>query len=248
MSTLERLVWIIASIWLSSPGCASPTPAGEAETTEREVKAERTRPEATSREAPEGVEAESDSAATDEAGASDEVSEQETDDRRAGAVVEGMSRRQAAEALQDLVADADERRRKVVVELRTTLDYGCPCPTWTFAPLHSGPPHGFPYAMILPSEGLRKHPTDYAVPGVIYRMRGHFDGRRISGLEWVEARGAEPPSFPDGSPPLEEYWKDETGPVFVVDQWCWVPKSIDFDYDRREKLQDDAPRCDASGP
>lgn len=126
----------------------------------------------------------------------------------------------AAEQIQQWI-DHARPEQEVMIEMRTTLDYGCPCPTWTFAPFHNGPNHGFPYAMVLPDDDVQD-PTEFALNTGIYRMTGRFTGEKMTGLEWAKARGSEPPNFPDAKPPLET-WKNDSGPVFIVESWCFQP-------------------------
>lgn len=132
-----------------------------------------------------------------------------------------MDRAAAADTVRNL-SEVPSEQPGVMLELRTTLDYGCPCPTWTLAALHNGPHHGVPYIMVLPADGVTD-PTDHAVAGGLYRMYGAFDGRSMTGAEWAKARGSEPPNFPDATPPREEYWEADASPVFVVDYWCYHP-------------------------
>jgi hypothetical protein len=111
--------------------------------------------------------------------------------------------------------------------LETTLSWGCACPTWAF-PFY-GDLDKLKYVMVLPASSIEGDPTDFALPGARFRMSGRFSGEALTGLEWVEARGKRPPSFPKGAldgPEVQEYWI-EPGLAFLADSWCYERDSID---------------------
>jgi hypothetical protein len=127
------------------------------------------------------------------------------------------------------------------VLLETTLSWGCACPTWVF-PFHRDM-QDLRYVMVLPGAALRHDPTDFAMPGLSYRMTGHFTGAIRTGLEWAGERKAPPPNFPRASArqaAVREYWS-EPGLVFVVDDWCFEADGDQRDARRLRKRG--APEC-----
>jgi hypothetical protein len=118
------------------------------------------------------------------------------------------------------------------IELRTTLSWGCPCPTWVFP--FAEDVATIRYVMVVPAPGLARDPTDLATVSLSYRMTGRFTGERIDGLRWAAQRANAPPNFPGGgpsSPAAQEYWT-ETGLVFIVEAWCFVANGIEQDIRR----------------
>ena len=90
---------------------------------------------------------------------------------------------------------------------------------------------------------------DHAIVYGIYRMRGHFDGRTISGVEWVKARGEKPPNYPSGNVPIDE-WTGRTGPVFVVEDWCFLATEMareNYPKDVEMLRRDGVPFCGSDG-
>jgi hypothetical protein len=133
----------------------------------------------------------------------------------------------------DVLARAIERERKngreagavpLVVYVDTTLDYGCLCPTFVFAPFwNTGRPDG--YVMPLFAPGV---PEPTLTKQGIYRFVGHFDGRRISGFDWLNLRGDK--KREQNQEGMDEY--KQKGPVFIVEDWCFEPvKEIDPVYE-----------------
>jgi hypothetical protein len=143
---------------------------------------------------------------------------------RDGDIVASMEPEEAAQSVKALIEEAGPDQ-ELTIEMRTTLDYGCPCPTWTLAPFHNGPNFGLPYIMVLPADGLERDPTEDALATGVYRMRGHFDGRTLSGTEWAEARPTPTPNFSDNIDVREQYWDSSTGPAFIVKEWCYLADS-----------------------
>lgn len=93
----------------------------------------------------------------------------------------------------------------------TTVDYGCLCPPFVFAPFWSS---GREDGTVLPvfAPGVPDPPL--AKQG-LYRFAGHFDGRRITGFDWLRSRGEK---RQEG---MEDFAKK--APVFVVEGWCFEP-------------------------
>jgi hypothetical protein len=100
---------------------------------------------------------------------------------------------------------------RYVVYVNTTIDYGCRCPPFVLAPFwNSGRADGYllpEYAPGVPEPLLVK-------PG-LYRFAGRFDGRHMTGFDWLKRRGL----------PRKEGMThhDLQTPVFVVDGWCFEP-------------------------
>lgn len=103
---------------------------------------------------------------------------------------------------------------RVVIYADTTIDYGCLCPPFVFAPFwNSGRSDGtfLPiYATDVPEPPLAKQG--------LYRVLGHFDGRRITGYDWLKMRSEK---IEEG---MDEYAK--TAPVFIVEDWCFEPNDM----------------------
>lgn len=100
---------------------------------------------------------------------------------------------------------------RIVIYADTTVDYGCRCPPFVFSPLYGS---GRPEAYVLPifAKGV---PEPFPTKLGLFRFAGHFDGRRITGIEWLEQRGGEPEEG------MSEY--EHKAPVFIVEGWCFEP-------------------------
>ncbi len=100
---------------------------------------------------------------------------------------------------------------RFVAYVDTTIDYGCLCPPFVFAPFwNSGRSDGYVLPVFAP--GVPEPPL--AKQG-LYRFMGHFDGRRITGFEWLKMRGEK------SEEGMDEYARK--APVFVVEGWCFEP-------------------------
>jgi hypothetical protein len=62
-------------------------------------------------------------------------------------------------------------------------------------------------------------PDASAIKQGIFRFAGHFDGRRITGFEWLKLRGESVQG--DARIGMSEY--EHMLPVFVVEGWCFEP-------------------------
>lgn len=100
---------------------------------------------------------------------------------------------------------------RIVIYADTTIDYGCLCPPFVFAPFWSS---GRSDSYVLPifAKGVPDAPTSKQG---MYRFVGHFDGRRMTGFEWLGLRGGKPREG------MSEYARK--APVFVVEGWCFEP-------------------------
>jgi hypothetical protein len=87
---------------------------------------------------------------------------------------------------------------RIVIYADSTIDYGCQCPPFVF--VRSSP------------KGVPDPPTTKLG---LFRFAGHFDGRRITGLEWLKQRGGE------AEEGMSEY--EHKAPVFIVEGWCFEP-------------------------
>jgi hypothetical protein len=100
---------------------------------------------------------------------------------------------------------------RIVIYADTTLDYGCRCPPFVFAPFWSS---GRSNSYVLPifAKGVPDAPRSKQG---LYRFAGHFDGRRMTGFQWLRLRGEE------AREGMSEY--AHKAPVFVVEGWCFEP-------------------------
>jgi hypothetical protein len=109
-------------------------------------------------------------------------------------------------------ADRAEPAR-VVIYADTTIDYGCLCPPFVLAPFwNTGRTDGTFYPIYPPGV-----PEPMLAKQGLYRILGHFDGRRISGFEWLKMRGAKTEEGMDA-------YADKA-PVLVVEGWCFEPNA-----------------------
>jgi hypothetical protein len=126
--------------------------------------------------------------------------------------------REVAREVSAARADRAEPSR-LVVYADTTIDYGCLCPPFVFAPFwNTGRDDGtfLPvYAANIPEPPLTKQG--------LYRFLGHFDGRRITGYEWLKMRGEK---IEEG---MDEY--AHAAPIFVIEGWCFEPNASFSDPD-----------------
>lgn len=100
---------------------------------------------------------------------------------------------------------------RVVLYVDNTSDYGCVCPPWVFAPFWNSGHDGYFYPTF--AAGVPEAPI---VKQGIMRFAGHFDGKKITGFEWLKSRHEKPD--PEGT---DEFAKK--APVFVVEGWCFEP-------------------------
>lgn len=127
---------------------------------------------------------------------------------RRGAPLEALGR-----TIANAVTAARSRKPpdRVVIYADTTVDYGCLCPPFIFAPFwNSGRSDG--YVLPVFAKGV---PDARATKEGVFRFAGHFDGRRITGLEWHQQRGGK---VREG---MNEYARK--APVFIVEGWCFEP-------------------------
>jgi hypothetical protein len=123
----------------------------------------------------------------------------------------------------EVAAAAKGAGASLVVYADTTTDYGCLCPPFVFAPFHNS---GRTDSYVLPvfARGVPDPPLSKVG---LYRFFGHFDGRRITGFEWLKARGGK------RSEGMSEY--ERKAPVFVVEGWCFEPDA-DFGAHFKEEV------------
>jgi hypothetical protein len=100
---------------------------------------------------------------------------------------------------------------KIAIYVDTTIDYGCLCPPFVFAPFWNS---GRPDSYVLPIF-VNGVPDAKPAKQGIYRFVGHFDGRRMTGFEWLKLRGEK------AHKGMDEYARK--APVFVVEGWCFEP-------------------------
>jgi hypothetical protein len=105
--------------------------------------------------------------------------------------------------------------RPVVVYADTTLDYGCLCPPFVFAPFwNSGRPDSYVLPVLAP--GVADLP---ATKEGLFRMVGRFTGERITGFAWRQRRGET-----DRKEGMDEFAR--AAPVFRVEDWCFEPVPV----------------------
>ena len=130
------------------------------------------------------------------------------DDGAAGDPLDALAKAIAKEVA---AASGKKAAARIVIYADTTVDYGCLCPPFVFAPFwNSGRSDG--YVLPIFAKGV---PDASATKQGIFRFAGHFDGRRITGLEWLKQRGEK------ASEGMSEY--EHKAPVFVVEGWCFEP-------------------------
>lgn len=100
---------------------------------------------------------------------------------------------------------------RIVIYADTTIDYGCLCPPFVFAPFYNS---GRPDSYVLPifAEGV---PDPSPIKQGLFRFAGHFDGGHMTGIDWLKQRGGE---VREG---MSEY--EHEAPVFIVEGWCFEP-------------------------
>lgn len=132
------------------------------------------------------------------------------DDPTAADPLDALARAVDAEVKASL-ASRRKPKRQVVVYAATTLDYGCLCPPFVFSPFHNS---GRPDSYVLPlfAKGV---PDPALTTQGAYRLLGHFEGRRMTGRQWLRLRHEKVERG------MSEYARK--APVFVVDGWCFEP-------------------------
>jgi len=100
---------------------------------------------------------------------------------------------------------------RIVIYADTTIDYGCRCPPFVYAPFWN---MGRTDSYVLPifAKGVPDAPL---TKQGVYRFAGHFDGRRMTGFDWLKLRGG---AVREG---MSEYARK--APVFIVEGWCFEP-------------------------
>jgi hypothetical protein len=119
---------------------------------------------------------------------------------------------------------------RIVIYADTTLGYGCKCPPFVFAPLHGS---GRPEAYVLPifAKGVSE---PFSSKLGYFRFAGHFDGRRITGFEWLKLRGEQ--LGQEERMGMGEY--EHKAPVFIVEGWCFEPFDTSPEFFAEERYGD----------